>query len=256
MRLPLDLMSSRAFLMAGALSVFAIPSPVFGQAPLVPCGDPRGCPDLVVDGRSMSRSIRFETKTFSTASCSLVEGSVGGAGARRLLRFTFTTPNRGQGDLIIGNPYDHLEWFETSTCHGHLHFKEYADYRLWSEAGYQAWIALRAANPGSLAKDLLAANPDVASQMIEGRKQGFCVIDIVRDAPRSGPAKYTSCSSNQGISVGWADQYVWRLDGQWIDVTGLPAGSYVLEAEVNAERFYQESDYDNNASAVAVQISP
>lgn len=44
------------------------------------------------------------------------------------------------------------------------------------------------------------------------------------------------------------------LDGQWIDVTGLAPGYYVLEAEVNAERFFEESSYENNAAANVVEV--
>ena len=34
----------------------------------------------------------------------------------------------------------------------------------------------------------------------------------------------------EGISPGYGDDYVPRLEGQWIDITDLPAGRYVLEA--------------------------
>jgi len=43
-------------------------------------------------------------------------------------------------------------------------------------------------------------------------------------------------------------------DGQWIDVTGLQAGDYVLEIEVNAERFFQETDYSNNSASIRVTL--
>lgn len=140
--------------------------------------------------------------------------------------------------------------------------KEYADYRLWTPSGYQAWQALRARNPDALPRDLLQKNAKIASQMVEGAKLGFCVIDIIPATsspdyvgPAPGPAKYSSCRSNQGISVGWADSYFFtQLDGQWIDVTDVAPGDYILEAEVNPERLFTETSYRDNASAVPVVV--
>ncbi|HLE97552.1 MAG TPA: lysyl oxidase family protein [Candidatus Thermoplasmatota archaeon] len=218
----------------------------------VPCGDLDGCPDLSVLPKDLARA-RLTRETFAADHCAVVEGYVAG-GEARLLRFTTTYPNAGAGDLIVGAPSDHPDWFEWSPCHGHYHFREYADYRLWTEDGYRAWTSLRASNSGALSGDLLAANPSVAAEMVAGHKQGFCVIDVVRFDRRAGPAEYTSCSTDQGISVGWADQYSFRLDGQWIDITGLASGTYRLEVEVNAEHLFTESSYANNLVAAAVTV--
>jgi hypothetical protein len=220
---------------------------------LLPCGDPQGCPDLRSDGNALTDWV-IGTQNFSASDCAYVEGEVGGTGERRLLRFTFATPNLGAGDVVIGNPQDRPELFEFSTCHGHAHFKEYADYRLWTTSGYNQWNALRAAQPNALPADLLAANPGLASQMTEGAKRGFCMIDIW-DYGSSRPKRYTDCSF-QGITVGWGDVYHQALDGQWIDITGVPDGNYVLEVEVNAERIIQESNYTNNRASLPITIAP
>lgn len=200
-------------------------------------------------------------ETYSASDCAVVEGTTQ-PGERRLLRFTYTTPNLGPGDLIIGAPADHPEWFEFGICHDHMHFREYADYRLWTTRGYEEWQALRANNPDALSTDLLKRIRNLDEKMVAGAKLGFCVIDIIPatsspdySGPPPGPAKYFSCRSNQGISVGWADSYFFvQLDGQWIDVTGVDAGNYVLEAEVNPERLFTEVSYSNNAAAVEVSI--
>jgi hypothetical protein len=215
--------------------------------PLVPCVDPRGCPDLVTDPATMAPHV--QVSEIEPTDCQVAEGSTQ-PGVRRLLRFTFTTPNVGAGDLVVGSPEDHPEWFEYSPCHGHYHFKEYADYRLWKPAQQQRYEAIRAANPRLTAAQVLAANRGLAP--VRGEKAGFCVIDVVRYQVLA-VTKYLSCGF-QGISVGWADQYDASLDGQFVDVTGVAPGSYVLEAEVNAERFYEESDYANNRAYVAVTI--
>lgn len=243
-----------------ALAVSGLASAAGAQ---VPCTDPAGCPNLVVDsgGAGLGQHVVVE-ETYDETDCAVVEGSTE-AGTRRLLRFTFTTPNLGPGDLIVGAPADHLDWFEFHPCHGHYHFREYADYRLWTPAGYQAWQALRARNPRALSRDLLAQNPNVAGQMVVGEKQGFCVIDVIPatsspdyEGPPPGPRKYLSCRSNQGISVGWADSYFFtQLDGQWIDVTDVARGDYILEAEVNPERLFTEANYRDNSSAVPVRVS-
>lgn len=212
-------------------------------------------PDLIVDPQTLDHQ-RFETRTFAAGSCSIAEGHVPGPGTFRLMRFTTTYPNIGGADLAIGNPLAHPELFEYDTCHGHYHFKEYADYRLWTTTGYQQWRALRDATPEStLSRDLLNANPDIRNQMVEGAKRGFCIIDVKRfnnDGPRR--PVYTSCATNQGISRGWADEYHMSLDGQWINVTGLAPGNYMLEVEVNAEHVFTEGSYANNDSAVPVRI--
>lgn len=237
-------------LFASGLVVALVPqlnsSAAGGPTPQVPCSDPRGCPDLVVDPETMEPSVH--TKKFKEKDCQVVEGATQ-AGTRRVLRFTYTTPNFGAGDLIVGNPDSHPEWFEFDSCHGHFHFREYADYRLWIPSQYERYEAIRSANPDLTPAQVLAANPDL--QPVVGEKRGFCVIDIW---PYSvAPPKYFLCDF-QGISVGWADEYWSDLDSQFIDVTGVPSGSYILEAEVNAERLFEESDYANNRTAIPVTI--
>jgi Lysyl oxidase len=59
----------------------------------------------------------------------------------------------------------------------------------------------------------------------------------------------------QGISPGFGDDYVPRLEGQWIDITGLPAGSYVLRHRVNVDRVLRESDYENNSAETPFELS-
>jgi hypothetical protein len=219
----------------------------------VPCRDARGCPDLVVDPAKLLVGVT-ETRTFPSADCSVQENSTS-AGTRHLLRFTFTTPNIGDGDLIIGDPEVHPEWFQWGTCHGHWHFRQYAAYRLWTVQGYLEWRHLRHEQPDAKPDDLLAAHPGLRAQFVGGHKQGFCAEDVQVYLPIQ-LAHYQSCLGNQGISRGWADEYQYQLDGQWVDVTGLPAGPYMLEAEVNPAHLYQEMDYVNNSAAVLVLVQP
>lgn len=223
----------------GVLSTVSSGGGSVSAATNVPCSDPRGCPDLITDPSTMQPHV--QQKNIKATDCQVVEGSTQ-AGNRKLLRFNFTTPNIGLGDLIVGRPEDHPEWFEWSDCHGHYHFKEYADYRLWTPSQKATYEAYRQAHPQLSASQALAANPTLTP--IKGEKAGFCIIDVVPYTLPSVP-KYLVCEF-QGISVGWSDEYDASLDGQFVDVTGVPSGTYVLEAEVNSEHLYEESDYSNN----------
>ena len=228
----------------------------------IACSDPRGCPDLLVDDLQMAVGAQTVEPWFED-DCAVQEGATE-AGLRQLLRFTFSSPNLGLGDLIVGDPSTRPELFEYHPCHDHLHFKEYADYRLWVPEKHAQWEAYRAANPDATAEQALAANPEIAEGLVFGDKAGFCVIDIAPAGPslRHDPVvpdadgKYVDCNESQGISVGWADTYDVTLDGQWIDVTDVAPGAYILEAEVNAERLYVEGSYANNRAAIPAVVAP
>jgi hypothetical protein len=226
-----------------------------GQQPFeqIPCTDSRGCPDLVVDASWLAAGV-LRRETFSASDCNVLEGSVA-AGSRRVLRFTTTVPNLGDGDLIVGRPTLRPTWFEWGSCHGHWHFRDYSEYRLWKPREYLRWMELRHSEPDSLSNDLLERHPEIREGFVAGHKQGFCVIDILPYLPVE-PPKYWNCAHGQGISRGWADQYNLLLDGQFIDVSDLPPGPYVLEVEANPSRAYEEIDYGNNGGAMLVMIPP
>lgn len=95
-------------------------------------------------------------------------------------------------------------------------------------------------------------------------KTGFCLGDRYG---ASGEARagefFTNCGLGdtglltlaEGISVGWGDNYeAWR-DGQYIDVTGLAAGRYLLVHRVNDPRRIKEASYANNASSALVDLA-
>lgn len=214
------------------------------------CYDARGCPDLVVEGAAMAPVRTVEL--FLEDECAVVEGMVE-PGVRSLVRFNFVSPNVGSGDLIVGSPQANRDWFEWSWCHGHYHFREYADYRLWTLADFEAWDAYRSAHPDETPAQAMAAT---GLAPVEGRKQGFCVVDVLPYPLRGGMdpvPRYLTCD-DMGITRGWADMYDLSLDGQWVDVTGVPPGAYVLEAEVNAERFYTEESYSNNRAWIPLVV--
>jgi len=166
-------------------------------------------------------------RTFSTNDCTVREGCAI-AGIRRLLSFTTQTRNIGTADLIMGNPATN-SLFYYDPCHNHYHFEGFAEYRL-----------LRAS-------DLTLVAP--------GRKIGFCLEDIVKWDPNApNPNRKYDCG-HQGIQRGWADVYTEDVSCQWIDVTGLPGGDYILEMETNPNRDIRELNYSNNVARVPVTIT-
>ena len=181
-------------------------------------------PDLWVSEDRLTGSLFQEERNFNTQSCELLEGCVNGTGSRKLLRFDTTTPNTGVGDMHFGDPGSASDLFVWSPCHSHYHFDTYAYY------------------------DLRDADNNIVAT---GHKQAFCLMDF-EPWTEGGRGEY-GCGY-QGIAAGWADTYSAYLDCQWVDVTDVPPGDYLLTVRVNYERFVAESDYDNNSVQVPVTV--
>ena len=239
------------------LTVAVMVSLTIGSAPVqaaafaVPCTDARGCPDFV-PVTTRHRAFFIVDRTFLGSDCAVQEG-MAQEGERRLLRFAVEAGNFGAGDLVVGAPAERPDLFEWSPCHGHFHFLGFADYRLWAPDAYAVWRQVRDANP-DVPASLLMASAGIAAPTGAG-KRAFCMEDTVpllgSDAAAGGP---TYSCENQGISTGWSDIYGNSLDGQWIDVTGVPSGRYVVELELNPERIFEEAIFGNNAVSVTVVI--
>ena len=58
----------------------------------------------------------------------------------------------------------------------------------------------------------------------------------------------------QGISPGFGDDYDPGLEGQFVDVTNVPPGRYLLVHRANPERAIEEASYENNAASVLIQL--
>lgn len=212
------------------------PVPALGDQPPPSPGDPLtgplGChaPDLTVLDSDLS--IYTQNIWIEPDSCSLYEGCVDGVGWRKVLRFDTKTANIGSRDLILGVPANHPDLYTYSPCHEHHHFDNYARYAL------------------------LAGGEAVAA----GHKQAFCLVD---DSPWTWPDAdedpFFTCY-NQGLSLGWSDNYAASLDCQWIDVTDVAPGQYTLRMDVNlpppgvAHATLVERRYDNNVLEVPVVL--
>jgi hypothetical protein len=190
------------------------------------------CPDLIVDRDDLLASIVIDTRTFQPNDCALFEGCITRPGTRRLLRFDTATANVGNADVEVGNPLQNA-CFSFSQCHQHYHFKGVGQYTL-----YQA---------------------DGTTVAAVGHKQGFCLEDIEPIAwlnPQPPQPKHAFDCNDQGLHAGFEDIYPNDVDCQWIDITGLPAGQYVLSVHVNPQQYLPESNYDNNEAHVPVTIPP
>ena len=168
-----------------------------------------GYPDLTIDSARLAGSIKFSSKVFKTTDCAVVESCIT-AGKRRLMRFDVATPNFGTADVVLGDPAAHPDWFVFSPCHGHYHLKGFSEYRLRGPNGV----------------------------IVTGHKQAFCLEDVANYW--SGYPSHGYTCSNQGISVGWGDVYGSYLDCQWLDITDVPAGNYLIEVVINRSGFINE----------------
>ena len=185
--------------------------------------DLTGMPDLTVSA-DLGQQWVVRVEDLPATFCSVEEGGVT-PGTHTLVRFTVTTPNIGDADLVLGDPNVHIAandgLYEFATCHQHYHFKHYATYELVDPSSGFVWKAA---------------------------KRGFCMLDTDPNPAYLGePAKtwqFRSCGAidipgNQGISHGWSDTYVFKLGGQYFVLDGgdgqppVPPGTYMLRITVN-----------------------
>lgn len=198
---------------------------------LLPDGRTRGSIDFLIDDARLQTSVLLVDRGFTDMDCAVVEGTVNGPGLHRLLTFDTRIVNMGELDLHIGdpaNPQPPLDPadFEFHPCHGHWHMHGYASYELRTLTG------------------------EVAAA---GAKQGFCLLDSERGLAGAGPSQFTC--ADQGLSSGWADVYARTVPGQWVDVTGVPEGEYLLVVTINAEGTLPEAvDLHPNTASVLVEL--
>ncbi|XP_076149931.1 lysyl oxidase-like 5b [Alosa pseudoharengus] len=183
-----------------------------------------GLPDLVPDpysiqaGTYIQRVQMYALRCAAEESClsrSAYRPSVRDIDYRVLLRFPQRVRNRGTADFLPVKPRHQWEWH---SCHQHYHSMDaFSNY------------------------DLLDA---LGRKVAEGHKASFCLEDTGCD---SGFRRRYACTTHtQGLSPGCYDTYAANIDCQWIDITDVPPGSYVLKVTVNPNFLVQESDFSNN----------
>ena len=58
-----------------------------------------------------------------------------------------------------------------------------------------------------------------------------------------------------GLSPGWTDTYPSRIAWQWIDITDLPAGTYLLVLRADPAALFIERDRQNNCATVEIHLT-
>lgn len=171
----------------------------------------------------------------------VIRGARGGVEQAEMRADQVVVGNDGTQSLVPG--VGTLRYVVDPT-HQHWHLLPFMRYELRHEQGFRL------------------AEPDT--------KSGFCLGDrYVTDPGKrlrgepAVPVYNTNCGLGEtgllvieeGISVGWGDNYeAWR-DGQYLDLTGLEAGRYVLVHRVNSPAALRESSYANNASSALISLT-
>jgi Lysyl oxidase len=142
------------------------------------------------------------------------------------------------------------EW-EFHEVHGHFHYTGFGVSRLWATDATGARVG--------------------AGPVRTGDKVSFCIADIEIDAwaeKGNGPRTYgtpeclfptESDAENdylvQGQTPGWADVYDWFLPDQYIEVSGVADGIYLLETIADPDNTILEANESNNCGSVYVRLS-
>ena len=188
----------------------------------------RFLPDLVIDGESVAQEWRIESMDIGALDqCTIIEGCVDAAGPRRLLTFPSIIANIGPAALCVPPPEEAPEAYEFSPCHQHWHLIDFANYRLLNLDG---------------------------SVAARGHKQSFFLANMLEYralVPIEGAVD--ECAES-GLRRGWADVYGAGTICQWVDVTDVPPGDYVLELTVNPHGGLAETNYENNQTLVPVRL--
>uniref|UniRef100_A0A4W5LYU7 Lysyl oxidase homolog n=1 Tax=Hucho hucho TaxID=62062 RepID=A0A4W5LYU7_9TELE len=182
-----------------------------------------GLPDLVPDPYSIQAGAYIQRMQMYSLRCAAEENCLARSAStardidyRVLLRFPQKVKNQGTTDFLPVKPRHQWEWH---SCHQHYHSMDaFSNY------------------------DLLEVT--TGRKVAEGHKASFCLEDTGCDA--GFRRRYACTAHTQGLSPGCHDTYAANIDCQWIDITDVPTGNYVLRVTVNPSYHVQESDYSNN----------
>jgi len=171
-----------------------------------------------------------------------------------ILRFTNGFTNLGGGPLAIRPDFQPTRTFATQEIRdpaGNVveeHSAGSYEYHPTHHHWHVADVALFQVHSGSETGPLVGSG---------STKVGFCLIDWYKldDNAKTPERTFWSCAEGyQGASVGWVDQYHQQLDGQSVELTGVPNGVYWLTSTANPLSVFLETRYDNNTAWVKFEL--
>lgn len=182
----------------------------------------------------------------------------------RWLRFDAVVVNVGQGPFdVVGTDNGSTvtqRIKDSSALGGWAHHPTLATmffdgdgHRHWHVRDLQEWTLVHA-----------NADPTVSTNVLRsGAKSGFCFWD---NYPYPGTASKAylgsaECHMRQdgsipmGLSVGWGDEYPSTIAGQYIDITGLALGDYIITLKADQRTEFVESSESNNSACARIRIA-
>jgi hypothetical protein len=190
--------------------------------------------------------------------------SVQNAQQRELLRFSTTHWNFGDGPLQVrggGQESPCVVDGEATVCT--FAMQEILDRSGHVVAVHPAGVALFHAahnhwHQSAVVKFAIRRTPDGVPVLASQLKTSYCLIDWDKSdlVQQNNTKVYWACDADlQGVSVGYGDEYHHSLEGQSIDITGLPAGDYYLTYDVDPEQHWIETNETNNRSWAKFQLN-
>jgi hypothetical protein len=124
---------------------------------------------------------------------------------------------------------------------GRLYYEENPTHTHWHYKGFDRFQLRRVSDYAIVTHD---------------HKQGFCMPDPVFDTRYCESNKPNALFVQEGLSPGYTDTYHANVEGQYLDVTDVPAGQYYLINWVNADKSLLERSYQDNLSALRIRLVP
>ena len=188
------------------------------------------------------------------------------AEGKKKLRFTVSIANVGKGpiEVVASRPRRGAEW----TAWQRIRRADGSAYRVPAPGVRMVFVGLPEHGHwhiyGAARYELRRLGEPKAVRIHV--KRGFCLYDSnlyrrsLSEAPAKGAYPRDACGKKRelslamGVSVGWRDDYYWRIPGQVMDVTTLPQGRYRLTTTVDPRNWFRESNERNNVTWVDIAI--